>query len=227
MINDILKNKLVWLLLAVAFTYWYWDKWGCAQIRKSLLISAILFLTASFFDIQYKAWKHDSPQIVTPNSHGSTDMQVTPAGTYLVIKKGAIFTAGWHVEGADGTYVLPSHLAYKGKNTIMSPVIVENTDIHQLPEAVYNLIMESGNEFKPPYLYGEKTLKDLNQILDGKNGTLEILDSKNKVLQAEVNWLNQRLREMQRELENLMSHLHRVTQGDKWYKALITKSEED
>lgn len=228
--TSLLKNKGIWALALGAFVYWKYGDWGVITIDKALFLALATGMLALWSDSQYKAWKYDSPQILTPNEHGSTDMRITPAGEGMVlVKKGGILTAGWHSGGSDGTYVLPTRYVYVGDNAIISSVVVEETDVYELPPSVYELISQN-SEFKPPYFFGQVPIRALDgTILTGEQEKEELVEhllQKEKMLNRQVNWLRKRLQEATLEIDNLMSHYRRATQKDKWYEALYKKGED-
>lgn len=224
-----MKNKAVWALLLGAFVYWKYGDWGVISIDKALFLALAIGMLAMWSDCQYKAWKYDSPQIITPNEHGSTDMRIIPAGQeFVLVKKGGILTAGWHSSGGDGTYVLPTRYVYAGDQTIITSIVVTETDLYDLPPVVHEIISQYP-EFKPPYYYGRTPLAALDGKISvteqEKEEMIEYLLQKEKMLNRQINWTRKRLQEATMEIDNLMSHYRRATEKDKWYEALYKRGE--
>jgi len=221
MMEKLFKNKIFVFLACGVFVWWKYGKMGIITIDKALFFAMLVFGFLTLVSAYDKAWKYESPQVVCANDHGSTDMRMIPAGeNYVLIKKGGILTGGWHMEGSEGTWILPRRFVSQGENVIMSPIVVEETALVALPPSVYETLV-TNDQYKPPYLYGEIPLG----ILSTGDETVDELYNQIKALQRQVNWYQDRVSDLTQEIDRYMSHTYRITDRKKWYQLLVGKNE--
>ena len=226
MMEIIMKNKLIVFLVICVFIFLQKDKMGDLVINKAFFLGLAIMIGILMWDAFDRAWKYDSPQLVTANLHCSTDKELTPCGPYILVQMGSILTSEIHIKGNDGTVILNQAHIYEGKNVIIAPVIVELIDLINLPDKVYELIRDT-KEFKPPYYIEDRTIAEFEKILAEGGESIEELKQKVKTLQGRVNWLTDRLNEANRTLENVISHMRRITDKKSIWKALFSKEEEN
>ncbi|MBU7045055.1 MAG: hypothetical protein HXS54_01350 [Theionarchaea archaeon] len=226
MMEIITKNKLIVFLLICAFIFIAKDKMGNLVINKAFFFGALIIVGILMWDALDRAWKYDSPQIVTANLHCSTDKELTPCGIYVLATMGSILTDEFHMKGSEGTLILRQDQIYEGKNVIIAPVIVEQYEDIYLPDKVYDLVRDS-REFKPPYYFGDEIITEYTEILTESGESIEILKNKVKTLQGQVNWHRDRLSEQTRELDNVISHMRRITDKKSIWKTLFSKGEDN
>lgn len=220
--EKIYKNKPLLFLLAGGFVWWKYGKMGTLIFDKAFFLAAVAIIFIFIADGYERAWKYDSPQIVTANDHGSCDMRITPAGQkYVLIKKGSILVSGWYSQGGEGTYVLPIHLVNQFETVITSSAVVQEVELGALPPAAFN-ILNGNKEFKPPYLYGEAPISAISA-----DETVDELVQKINTLNRQVNWYQDRVSDLTQEIERYMSHTYRLADRKTWYKLLVGKEEDN
>jgi len=222
MIEKILKNKLVILGILGLFYWWKHGKMGIVQIDKVLLIDLLVFMIILIGDGYQRAWKYDSPQVVSPSSHHSYDGTIYPAGEYVLIQLGGILT-DWRMEGKDGTIVLPRDKVFQGEGVVITPVVVEETDLRALPPSVFQKIRREESKFKPPYYYGTSTISAWTTDPD----EVAQVNQKIETLNMRINWYQEEFPQAVSEIDHYFSHMKRTVEGDKFLAKLRWGKEEN
>jgi len=224
-IERILKNKLVILGGLILFVYFYKDRWGNITLNKAYLTAGVIFLLILAIDGMNKGWKQESPQIVAPNFHASWGKDIEPAGIYyILIRAGGILAQGFHMLGRDGTVILDVNHTYQGDNCIITSLILKKVPLSHLPSEVAQEIKMG--KYPEPYYFGDTIATDLNQVFESTEDP-QILKQKITTLRSTNQWLVEANEMLKEEIDNLLSHIKRVTgKDDQWWKAMFRKQNE-
>lgn len=199
------RNKAIFFGALIIFFIWKHGKMESVSIDKALFIDMLIAATVLIWEGFNRAWKYDSPHIVTPSTHHSFDGTIHHAGPHIMIKLGGILT-DIRMEGKDGTIVLPRDEVFEGEGVVITPIVVEETDPRLLPPKVYAKIKRTGKKFKAPYLYGKATISAWNT----DPHEIARLNAEIETLNQRINWYQEEFPQVVGEIDKYMSHMKRV-----------------